>query len=449
MAELRRALPLRTAVSTSAGLASAAINFLACVQVALYAGGSSGWLALVVAGLLITLSAANFAELNALYPTAAAIRVWIRRGLSDEASMVMSLVYMATVVFVIAADAFVLGHVFTAAVPGVPGLVWIAVLLGGVAVANLRGVKVAGWVQDVNALLLLGSLVIVSVLALGRAVPSAWQGVFVLGPNWLQAVALGVFIYVGFEWVTPLAEEVTDASAIPRGMFLALGLVALAFGLFTLALQLSVPVSRVAATLVPQLLLGERALGPVGFWWMAFVSLTTAMTTFNGGMVSASRFVYAAARERLLPPALARLNRRFVPHWAVAALFLGALVLAVVVYATGQYTLLINTGAGVESLMYALAGLLVLNLRRREPDRPRSFRVPAGRLIPVASMVVFLGLGIASLTAATGLPGPVPWSLVFLLVLAGLAALYVRTIVPRLRAGRTAVRHPAAHPSPK
>jgi amino acid transporter len=445
MAELKRALPLRTAVSTSAGLASAAINFLACVQVALYAGGSSGWLALVVAGLLITLSAANFAELNALYPTAAAIRVWIRRGLTDEASMVMSLVYMATVVFVIAADAFVLGHVFTAAVPGVPGLLWIIVLLGGVALANLRGVKVAGWVQDVNAFLLLGSLVVVSALALGRVGPSAWHGVFTVGPNWLEAVALGVFIYVGFEWVTPLAEEVTDASSIPRGMFLALGLVAVAFGLFTLALQLSVPVARVARTLVPQLLLGERALGPVGFWWMAFVSLTTAMTTFNGGMVSASRFLYAAARERLLPPALARLNRRFVPHWAVATLFFAALVLAAVVYATGQYTLLINTGAGVESLMYALAGLLVLNLRRREPDRPRSFRVPGGRIIPVAAIVIFLALAVASLTADTGLPGPVPWSLVFLVVLAGLATLYVRTVVPRLRARRAAVRHPAAH----
>ncbi|MCL8209392.1 MAG: APC family permease [Actinomycetia bacterium] len=446
MAELRRALPLRTAVSTSAGLASAAINFLACVQVALYAGGSSGWLALIVAGVLITLSAANFAELNALYPTAAAIRVWIRRGLSDEASMVMSLVYMATVVFVIAADAFVLGHVFTAAVPGIPGLLWIVVLLAVVAGANLRGVKVAGWVQDVNAFLLLGSLVVVSALALGRVAPAAWAGVFHLGPDWVQAVALGVFIYVGFEWVTPLAEEVTDASAIPRGMFLALGLVAAAFGLFTLALELLVPVSRAAATLVPQLLLGERALGPVGFWWMAFVSLTTAMTTFNGGLVSASRFVYAAARERLLPPVLARLNDRFVPQWAVVVLFLGALVLAVAVYATGQYTLLIDTGAGVESLMYALAGLLVLNLRRREPDRPRSFRVPGRRLLPGASIVLFLGLGMASLTAETGLPGPVPWSLVFLLALVLLAGLYVRTVVPRLRARRTAMRPPAAQP---
>lgn len=49
----RQVLPLRTAVSTSAGLASAAINFLACVEVAEYAGGPSAWIALLVAGALI------------------------------------------------------------------------------------------------------------------------------------------------------------------------------------------------------------------------------------------------------------------------------------------------------------------------------------------------------------------------------------------------------------
>lgn len=436
MAELKRVLPLRTAVTTSAGLASAAVNFLAAVEVAEYAGGRSAWLAILVAGLLITLSAANFSELSGLYPSAAAIRVWIRRGTNDSISMVGSLVYMVTVVLVVAADAFVLGHVFTAVLPAVPGVLWIAALLALVTWANLRGVKVAGYIQDGNGIFLLGSLMVIGLIGLTHVAPGHFHGILRLGPGWIQSVALGVFIFVGFEWVTPLAEEFTDARVIPRGMFIALGLVAVAFGLFSLAQQTLVPTRLAMHSLVPQLLVGEAALGPLGFWWMVVASLTTAMTTFNGGFVAASRFIYAAARERVLPPLLARLNDRFVPQGALVALFVTSLLLAILVYVTGRYVWLINAGAAVESFMYVLAGYLVLQLRRREPNRPRPFRVPLGSVWPVVSMVVFFGLGIGSLTAATDLPGPVPWTLVFLVVLTTLAIVYVRRVVPRLRAGR-------------
>lgn len=433
MAGLKRALPLRTAVSTSAGLASAAINFLAVAELAGYAGGRSGWLAILVAGVLVTLAAGNFSELTALYPSAAAIRVWIRRGASDQLSMVASLVYVGTVVFVIAADAFVLGHVFLAVLPGVPGLLWIAVLLGLVTLLNLRGIKVAGWVQDLNGLFLLGSLVVVSVLALGHVPAPHWHTAFQMGPNWIQALALGVFVFVGFEWVTPLAEEFQDSRVIPRGMFMALGLVTVAFGLFALAAQMVLPGHGLGSSPVPQLLLGRAVLGGWGFWWMVVVSLTTAMTTFNGGLATASRFLYAAARERLLPPALSRLNDRLVPKNALVALAVGALVLAVVVYATGVYTLLINVGAAVESFMYALAAWLVLSLRHREPHRRRTFRVPGLPWVTILTMIVFVGLGVGAATTASGIPGPVPWPLVFVAALTGLAWWYVRRIVPQLK----------------
>ena len=433
MAGLKRVLPLRTAVSTSAGLASAAINFLAVAELAGYAGGRSGWLAILVAGVLVTLAAGNFSELTALYPSAAAIRVWIRRGASDQLSMVASLVYVGTVVFVIAADAFVLGHVFLAVLPEVPGLVWIAALLGLVTLLNLRGIKVAGWVQDLNGLFLLGSLVVVALLALGHVPAPHWHTALRMGPNWIQALALGVFVFVGFEWVTPLAEEFQDSRVIPRGMFMALGLVTVAFGLFALAAQMVLPAHGLATSPVPQLLLGRAVLGGWGFWWMVVVSLTTAMTTFNGGLATASRFLYAAARERLLPPVLSRLNDRLVPKNALVALAAGALVLAAVVYATGVYTLLINVGAAVESFMYALAAWLVLSLRHREPHRRRTFRVPGLPWATILTMVVFVGLGVGAATTASGIPGPVPWPLVFVAVLTGLALWYVRRIVPRLK----------------
>lgn len=434
---LSRALPLRTAVSSSAGLASAAVNFLAAVEVAEYAGGQSAWLAILVAGVLIVFAGANFGELNGLFPSAAAIRVWIRRGVSDQFSLVSSFVYMLTVVFVIAADAFVLGHTFSRAVPAVPALAWIVALLALVSWSNSRGIKVAGAVQDSNAFVLLGTLIVFSIVVVLRTPHLGQFHYFNLGHNWFEAVALGIFIFVGFEWVTPLAEEFQDFRAIPKGMFIALGLIAVAFGLFSLALTVAFPHAKVLAhSFVPQLLVGMRALGPFGFWWMAFVTLTTAVTTFNGGLLSASRFVYAIAREKALPVWFSRLNRRFVPQNALFALAAASFVLAVLVYLSGQYLFLINAGAGVESFMYALSSFLVISLRRREPNRPRSFHVFGYPVVPVIIGILFLGLGVEALLTPTG-PSGVPWALIFFLALAVAMTIYVKLGVPKVKAKRS------------
>src|SRR5579885_1573114 len=89
---LRRVLKFRTVVSTSTGLAYAAISLLGCVQLASLVGGDSGWIAIVIAGLLAVLAALCFSELNALYPTAAAIRQYMREAFNDNFSLTITLV---------------------------------------------------------------------------------------------------------------------------------------------------------------------------------------------------------------------------------------------------------------------------------------------------------------------------------------------------------------------
>lgn len=432
---LSRVLRLRTAVSTSAGLASAAINFLACVEIAEYAGGQSAWLALVVAGILIVFSAANFAELTTLYPSSAALRVWTRRGMSNRISMMISLLYASTVIFVIAADAFVVGHAFQSAVPQIPGLLWVILLLAAMTWTNMRGIKIAGRVQDANALILLATLVAFSLVVIAH-IPPAIPNLFHMGHHWFEAVAVGVFIYVGFEWVTPLAEEFSNPSAVRRGMFIALGLIAVAFGLFSVALTSVFPSSPgLVHNLSPQLVVGMRALGPFGYWWMVLVTLTTAISTFNGGLSTASRFLYALAREKVLPKWYTQLNGRFVPVNAVFFLSVTSLVLALIVYLTNGYMVLINAGAGVESLMYALSSWLVIRLRLREPDRARDFRVWGVPWVPAVAALIFVLLAIGALITPVS-PQGIPLSLIFVLGLSASAVGYVLVIVPRLNSRR-------------
>jgi amino acid transporter len=259
--------------------------------------------------------------------------------------------------------------------------------------------------------------------------------------NLINAVAIGVFVFSGFEWVTPLSEEINDIKQIPRGMFISLGLLCISYALFTVASSnlLNVHSAGVINSPVPQMLLAKAALGQAGIWLMLIATLFTAVMTFNGGFATASRFLYAAAREDVLPPMFARISVSFaVPYVAVIWLAASSAVVAILIYLTNQFETLILIGAVLEAVIYTIAGLCVIRMRKRQPDAERAFRIRGGLLFPILTVIVFgllavlASLGIGSPDVLPGLP------LALTLVLVGLSALYVFLVIPRLRAAAAA-----------
>jgi amino acid transporter len=443
---LRRVLKFRTVVSTSTGLAYAAVSLLGCVQIASLVGGDSGWIAIIVAGLVAILAALCFSELNALYPTAAAIRQYMKEAFSDNFSLIITFGYLLTIIAVVAADSYIVGSAITFAfgLPNWASLIWILVILLLATGANLRGIKIAGLLQDITTYSLLAFVIVISLIALiqhhfqlrdpfnSLAHPDAL----------LNAVAVGVFVFSAFEWVTPLSEEISNIRLIPRGMFIALGLLALSYALFTVAASnfLNVHDPNIYNSPVPQMLLGQAVLGQFGVWFMLIATLLTAIMTFNGGFATASRFLYAAAREDTLPSIFTRLSIvTAVPYVAVLFLSIASALVAIVIFLTGQFQVLILVGAVLEALIYTVAGLCVLRLRRKRRDAERAFRIRGGLLIPILTVIVFGVLGIlASLGSGSnvilGLPLYVSIGLFIL------SALYVYLAIPRIRAAAQARR---------
>ncbi|MBX5475802.1 MAG: APC family permease [Clostridia bacterium] len=433
--DLKRALSLRTVVSTSAGLTLATSTFIAAVQMAQFVAGDSAWIAVLVAGILALTAAASFAEMNGMYPSAAAIRVYLHRGFGERLSLVVSFLYIAVVVAVLGAEAFVLSKAIEFVVPGVPAIVWNVLLLVLVTAVNLRGVETAGLFQDIVTYGVTGSLIVLSVLALARPGvelatpfnPGSFTGL-------LNAAALGVFLFIGFEWVTPLSEEVTKTRLVPIGMAIAIGMLCLVYALVTVAMTSTVGKAALAGSPVPQMLFGRKLLGLGGAVWMLAVSLGASATTFNAGFTAGSRFLYAAAREAVLPKWFGRLNTRFVtPQNAIIALFLFTLASTVAVYWTRQYVLLVDLGAAMESIVYVLVAIAVIRLRKLEPDTPRPVRAPWVPWLPGFTAVAFAVL-------AAGALADDPWAPVVLAVGAAALAGYVTRVVPKLRAQAQAER---------
>ena len=73
-------------------------------------------------------------------------------------------------------------------------------------------------------------------------------------------------------------------------------------------------------------------------------------------------------------------------------------------------------------------------LRRRQPDSPRSFRIPFGWTFPLLTVIIFTLLGIAAAIS----PNPLPLLITGMVFIVSFA--YVQTVVPRLKAAEEARR---------
>jgi amino acid transporter len=448
---LRRSVGTLAATATSIGLAFAAIDYLGVISVVTYAPGASAWLAIVIGGLFALLVAGVFSELNGLYPTAAGIRLYVGRAIGNRVALSVTFTYMSTVVLVIAADAFLIGaairHVLYE--PAELAYLWIALLLGAAAAANLMGVRLAGWVQTCVTYTVLAGTAVLSVVALLQSGAPLRLPLDLFGGrsfSGIQAIAFALFLYAAFEWVTTTAEEARRPAVITRALFIAPAVICIVAGLFALAVTHLIPFDRLHGSAYPQLLLGGAALGTVGELWMLALTVLTALNTFNGGFLVASRFIYAAAREGNLPRQFAMLNGRAVPWLAVTTLAVVSAAVAALVFATGQWLLLVAVGAAIEAGIYAVASVSLFILRRKETGE-RPFRLIAGRPLAAFGTVLFSVLFLATAFSDPKDPSRLsPLPIGVITALGVLSTAYVLVAVPRLRAKAALAARPRRRP---
>ncbi|MDQ2731338.1 MAG: APC family permease [Armatimonadota bacterium] len=434
---LRRSLGLRTVISTSAGLTFASSTFLVVVQVAHDLVGDAAWIPILIAGLLCCLAAAAFSELNGMYPSAAGISLYIRRAFGVRAALLTSLTYVSVITVVVGTEAYVLSHVLTEAIPAIKPPVWILLMLTVASAANLYNLRVAGRLQDVVTYSVICSIVTMSLIALSHVqfhvpAPLHTGGAMPV----FNAVGLAVFLFVGFEWVTPLADEVKQPRSIPIGMFIALALLVTVYSLLSVSMfaypSLRGPLFGTEAhrEAIPHVIFAKAALGDAGRWCMIITSLFMSLTTFNAGLMGVSRLIYSLAQDHALPSRLRQLSARFgTPSAAVLAVYVIALVVSFAVYFTQRYIILVNLAAATESFIYAFAAASVVALRLKESDKVRPYRMWGGLALPILTAIVFTAVGLGVFAAASS----EYWGAAVLLVMfiAGWAVYIHLVVMPR------------------
>ncbi|MFJ6936837.1 APC family permease [Streptomyces sp. NPDC101132] len=287
---------------------------------------SHGAVALVylVATVAMGFTAFSYAQMVRVAPQAGSVFTYARKGLGEGPGLVAGWMAMLDYLLIPAVAYLFSGIAMHALVPEVSRWVWTALAVVVTTLLNLWGVRVAARVGFVVlaveiVVLLVFLVAAVSVLVRdgaqrGWLSPLTGDGSlgFSAGAV-LGAVSVAVLSYLGFDAIASFAEEVTGGSArVARALLFCLGMTGVLFIAQTYLAALLEPVSSAELAAEPARqgsAFYDTVDASVGSWLRDLVAVSKAVgAAFAAlaGQAAAGRLLFAMARERRLPGALAR-----------------------------------------------------------------------------------------------------------------------------------------------
>ena len=345
-----------------------------------------------LAGLLAITGLLSIAELASAMPKAGGDYFFISRGMGQAVGTVSGLLSWFSLSLK-SSFALVGLMAFASLVISVPesgrylvergvGIVLCAAFVG----INLLGAKEAARLQVALVLGLFG-LMVFYVL---RGLPAMdLRNLQPFAPKGLRAVfatAGLVFVsYGGLLKIACVAEEVKNPGrTIPLGMILSLLAVSVFYTLMLLVTS-GVLGAKMDGSLTPISDGAAAFMGRSGMIAMSFAAVCAFLTTANAGILSASRYVFALSRDRMLPPQLGRVGSRFhTPHAAI--LVTGVLVAAALFV---DLKILVEAASTVFMMSFVLSSASIIVLRESGVQNYRpTFRTP---LYPWPQVIGIIG----------------------------------------------------------
>jgi amino acid transporter len=209
----------------------------------------------------------------------------------------------------------------------------------------------------------------------------------------LAAAALLFFVYLGFEEVANLAEEVRDpARDLPMALFISLGVTTALYVMVAVALVSIAATADLAASEAPLATAIENVWPRAGNLLSGVALFATANTVLIT-LIATSRLAFAMGRDGEIPGVFAKVLPGRLTPWIATLLTFG---LAVILLPAGSVKILAEISSFAALLAFLSVNIALIVLRYRMPDHPRPFRVPfaVGRLpiLPLAAIVSIIVL---------------------------------------------------------
>lgn len=264
-----------------------------------------------------------------------------------------------------------------------------AVLIGGLTIMNIAGVKIS---KILNNIMTISKLVPLCVfIAVGLF--------FVNGSNFTPFVPTHMadgafanaaitmfFAYTGFEAIAVAAEDFKDPKKdLPRGIILTMIIVTIIY-MLVVGISIGILGPDLAVDKAPIQTAFGRAVGPVGAYFILIGTLFSM-----GGINLAESFIApractSLAEDGMLP---AFLNRRtsWGAPWASSVV---VAILSILLAWSGSFTTLAAISAVSRFTQYLPTVLSVIVFRRKWKDRERTYKIPGGIFVPVVAFLTSL-----------------------------------------------------------
>lgn len=445
-----------TALATAVGLVMASPVILTATT-GFSIGGSAFVIAMCIALVLMVMQATTFAEAATMMPTAGSVYDYIACGLGRVAAITGTIAaYMLVHVFAGTAETILSGLMATVNFDGLQQVlvehnatwavgVGLVVLFAGL---NYFGITAFARVEIVLTACMWLTLLIFGVLGLTQPPKADIDGFFgasQIGTDpyaVMSLVGMAMFMFLGIEFVTPLAPELRQAQRnIPRAMLLGLILVWLCMVIWGAAMARQVPNVPVTPDGAVHMLetpdaiplLAQAMMGPVGKVWLGIAFLLAGAATINTLMAALPRILYGMARDGALPKAFAYLHPRYKSP-VVGIVVAAAIPIIHTVLIQGNLDKimpLVLAAVCSWGVAYLLVNLSILRLRIMRPDLPRAFKSP---LFPLPQILASIGIFIAIwyITPPTMKPEDVYQPFGVMLALTAVYALVWTLLVKRL-----------------
>ena len=262
-------------------------------------------------------------------------------------------------------------------------------IVAGVTVLLIYGIRESATTN--TTIVLIKVAVVVFVIAFGSFMvhPTNWHPFMPSGfGGVMSGAAIVFFAFIGFDAVSTTAEETKNPQRdLPIGMIASLIICTVLYVLMSAVLT---GIKKYTVYL------GDSAAVATAFaskpWAQALVSagalagLTSVLLVFQLGQ---PRIFMAMGRDGLLPQYFARIHPRFrTPH--ITTIWTGIAVGGVAMFTDiGSLADLTNIGT-LFAFVLVCCGVIVL--RRKDPSRPRPFRVPLVPLFPLLGVLFCFAL---------------------------------------------------------
>ncbi len=256
-------------------------------------------------------------------------------------------------------------------------------------VVLVRGIRESAETNNVMVILKIVAIIIFVSFASRFIHPGNWHPFAPNGwPGILTGGSIIFFTYIGFDSVSTAAEECKNPQKdLPTGIIASLIVCTILYIAVAVVLTGLVPWASMMGDAAPVV----NTLKKLHMQWVQLIVLFGALL----GMISSllvfqlgqARVWYAMSRDGLLPRLFSRVHPVFrTPDFStwVAGILVG---IPAGLLDIGTLAELSNIGTLFAFLLVAVG---VLILRKRDPDRPRTFRAPGGSLAPIITILTCL-----------------------------------------------------------